>query len=37
MTYQLNPLAERLIAFLGNAALLIALPIGALAFIAQSL
>ena len=37
MTFQLSPIAERLAAFIGNAALLIALPVGALAFIVQSL
>ncbi len=37
MTTQFGPIAERVASFLGNTALLIALPFGALAFIAQSL
>lgn len=37
MTLQLSPLAERLAAFFGNIALLISLPVGAAAFILQSL
>jgi len=37
MTIQFGPFAERVANLLGNTALLIALPFGALAFIAQSL
>lgn len=36
MTLQLSPLADRLAALIGNIALLIAVPAGALAFILQS-
>lgn len=37
MTLQLSSAADRIVSFIGNAALLIALPVGALAFIVQSL
>ena len=37
MTFEIAPFAGRAFAFIGNAALLIALPVGALAFILQSL
>ena len=36
MTIELSPLADRVAALIGNIALLIAVPVGALAFILQS-